>query len=379
MIKTRLRKLPWLQAAAAGITLLLSSITAAQSPPWQVFAQADDRPRLSVSQSASLLDFMRAQETTPVGSRALPTDILIDGLLHTALLPGGFSEARVCPGIIELQVVGQATNGLPQRPSVPIRTSPGGITYIEVAAPTSSQPLRVLSQSVSSAPSAMQGLRRQVHALSRLPANQDCRVSVERENLVAAAPPAAAATALVPPALVPPALVSPALVSPALLVPPPAPLAPPPVLAAKTQAAAELPPPPAPELKRKHTLSSEMLFQFGGSRVQDLTPQGHAEIVRIARALKEQIRSIQSISVQGHTDPMGSAKTNKRLSSERAETVRKILINSGIPSRKIQAEGLSTSQLLVTDCQRRGDSKKDRLACNAPNRRVEIITNSSRG
>jgi OOP family OmpA-OmpF porin len=132
-------------------------------------------------------------------------------------------------------------------------------------------------------------------------------------------------------------------------------------------------------LKRKHTLSSEMLFQFGGSRVQDLTPQGHAEIVRIARALKEQIRSIQSISVQGHTDPMGSAKTNKRLSAERAETVRKILINSGIPSRKIQAEGLSTSQLLVTDCQRRGDSKKDRLACNAPNRRVEIITNSSRG
>jgi len=374
MIKTRLRKLPRLQAAIAGFTLLLSSLTAAQSPPWQVFAQADDRPRLSVSQSASLLVFMRAQETTPVGSRALPTDILIDGLLHTALLPGGFSEARVCPGIIELQVVGQATNGLPQRPSVPIRTSPGGITYIEVAAPTSSQPLRVLSQSVSSAPSAMQGLRRQVHALSRLPANQDCRVSVERENLVAAAPPAAAATALVPPALVPPALVS-----PALLVPPPAPLAPPPVLAAKTQAAAELPPPPAPELKRKHTLSSEMLFQFGGSRVQDLTPHGHAEMVRIARALKEQIRSIQSISVQGHTDPMGSAKTNKRLSAERAETVRKILINSGIPSRKIQAEGLSTSQLLVTDCQRRGDSKKDRLACNAPNRRVEIITNSSRG
>lgn len=374
MIKTRLRKLTCLQAAAAGFALLLSNITAAQSPPWQVFAQAEDRPRLSVSQSSSLLVFMRAQETTPVGSRALPTDILIDGLLHTALLPGGFSEARVCPGIIELQVVGQATSGLPQRPSVPIRTSPGGITYIEVAAPTSSQPLRVLSQSVSSAPSAMQGLRRQVHALSRLPVNQDCRISVERENLVAAAPPAAAATALVPPALV-----SPALVSTTPLVPLPTPLAPPPVLAAKTQAAAELPPPPAPELKRRHTLSSEMLFQFGGSRVQDLTPQGHAEIVRIARAIKEQIRSIQSISVQGHTDPMGSAKTNKRLSSERAETVRKILINSGIPSRKIQAEGLSTSQLLVTDCQRRGDSKKDRLACNAPNRRVEIITNSSRG
>lgn len=357
MIKTRLRKLPRWQAAAASITFLLSGVTVAQSPPWQVFAQADDRPRLSVSQSASLLVFMRAQETTPVGSRALPTDILIDGLLHTALLPGGFSEARVCPGIVELQVVGQATNGLPQRPSVPIRTSPGGITYIEVAAPTSSQPLRVLSQSVSSAPSAMQGLRRQVHALSRLPANQDCRISVDPENLVAAAPPAAS----------PPALVAPALV------------APPTALASKPQPVAELAPPPAPELKRKHTLSSEMLFQFGGSRVQDLTPQGHAEIVRIARALKEQIRSIQTISVQGHTDPMGSAKTNKRLSSERAETVRKILINSGIPARKIQAEGLSTSQLLVTDCQRRGDSKKDRLACNAPNRRVEIITNSSRG
>lgn len=346
MIKIRSQNLSHLRAAAALVGLVLASgLTRGQSPAWQTFAQADDRPRLSVSQSSSLLVFMRAQELIPAGGRALPTDILIDGRLHTALLPGGFSEARVCPGIVDLQVAGQATNGLQQRPSVTVRTNPGGITYVEVAGPTASQPLRVLSQTASAAPSTMQGLRRQVHALSRLPANQDCRVTVEPEDLVAAAPPA-----------------------------------PPPVMAPKPQPVADLPPAPAPapELKRRHTLSSEMLFQFGGSRVQDLSPQGHAEIVRIARLLKDQIRSIQSISVQGHTDPMGSAATNKRLSTERAETVRKILINSGIPARKIQAEGLSTSQLLVTDCQRRGDSKKNRLACNAPNRRVEIITNSSR-
>lgn len=301
---------------------------------------------------------MRAQEATAVGARALPTDILIDGRLHTALLPGGFSEARVCPGIIELQVAGQATHGLQQKPSVTVRTNPGGVTYIEVAGPTTSQPLRVLSQTTGSAPSAMQGLRRQVHALSRLPTNQDCRISPESENLVAAAPPAP----------VPPPLPAPAPARAPMVAAQPAPAA----------TVADAAPAPTLELKRRHTLSSEMLFQFGGSRVQDLSPQGHAEIVRIARLLKEQIRSIQSISVQGHTDPMGSAATNKRLSAERAETVRKILINSGIPARKIQAEGLSTSQLLVTDCQRRGDTKKSRLACNAPNRRVEIITHSSR-
>lgn len=347
-------------AAVSGL-LLMPSLTKAQSPSWQTFAQADDRPRLSVSQSRSLLVFLRAQESTPPGTRALPTDILIDGRLHTALLPGGFSEAGVCPGIVELQVGGLATNGLQQKPTVPVRVNPGSITYIEVAAPTASQPFRVMSRTAASLQSAMQGLRRQVHALSRLPANENCQVAVETENLVAAAPPTP-------------------------LPATPLPLAPTPTLPAQVKtvqplppiASAEAPPAPAPPLKHRHTLSSEMLFRFGGSRVQDLTPQGHAEIVRIARGIKEQVRSIQSIVVQGHTDPMGSPDTNKRISAERAETVRKILINSGVPARKIQAEGLSTTQLLVTDCQRRGDSKKDRLACNAPNRRVEIVTQSGK-
>lgn len=349
--------------------LLITGLVQAQTPPWQTFAQADDRPRLSVSQSASLLVFMRAQESTPAGSRTLPTDILIDGRLHTALLPGGFSEARICPGIIELQVGGQATNGLSKKPSTMVRTSPGGVTYIEVAAPTASQPLKILSQTSGSAQNAMQGLRRQVHALSRLPSSGDCRISAEPETLVATAPPV-----ILPP--LPPANLPPLPLAPAPLPLAPAPITPPPPVALTP--VTEAPIAPALDIKRRHTLSSEMLFSFGGSRVQDLTPQGHAEIVRIARVIKEQLRNIQSIVVQGHTDPMGPPVTNKRISTERADTVRKILINSGVPARKIHAEGLSTSQLLVTDCQRRGDSKKDRLACNAPNRRVEIVTTSSK-
>jgi OOP family OmpA-OmpF porin len=148
------------------------------------------------------------------------------------------------------------------------------------------------------------------------------------------------------------------------------------VAAAPAQADPEPPAAPAAEptpLKRRHNFSAELLFRFGGYRVEDLTPQGHAEIVKLARVIKEQSRQVQSVLVQGHTDPMGTAASNLRISRERAETVRKILLNSGLPARKVQAEGRGSSDLLVTDCKPKATSRQDRLACNAPNRRVEIL------
>lgn len=126
-------------------------------------------------------------------------------------------------------------------------------------------------------------------------------------------------------------------------------------------------------LKRRHNFSAELLFRFGGYRVEDLTSQGHAEIVKLARVIKDHSRQLQSVLVQGHTDPMGPAASNLRISQERAETVRKILLNSGLPARKVQAEGRGSKELLVTDCKPKSISRQDHRACNAPNRRVEIL------
>jgi outer membrane protein OmpA-like peptidoglycan-associated protein len=368
-----------LLGATAALVLFMAMNSQAQGNPlrWETFARADDRPRLAVAQSAGLLVFMRRpgsgaqQEPAP----ALPADIFIDERLHTALLPGGFSEARVCPGVIELQLGGQATTGLRQKPSLLVQVRPGSITYIDVDSPTAARPITVRA-SADSDGQLLNGLRRQVHALSRLPSGQPCRTSPEGENLLASAP--AMPTPVTP---VIAALPAPPPVQPLPAVEPaPSSPAPQPHPAPTPVAAVSKPQPTAQPRsgKRRHSLSSEMLFRFGGYRVQDLTPQGHAEIVKLARNIREQTRHIQSVVVQGHTDPMGPAAANQRISNERAQTVRKILINSGLPARKIQAEGMGSSQLLVTDCKGQGVSRQDRLACNAPNRRVEILVNSTK-
>lgn len=370
-------------AVAASLLVALSSQAQGSPPRWETFARADDRPRLTVAQSAGLLVFMRRprsgteQEPAP----ALPADIFIDERLHTALLPGGFSEARVCPGVIELQIGGQATTGLRQKPSLLVQVKPGSITYIDVDSPTAPRPMAVRASADADA-QTLAGLRRQLHALSRVPTGQPCRTSADNENLLASAPTASTPVTPVTPIVPAPLPVQPLPVIEAANQAPQPDLAPSPTptpTPTPTQMAAVSGPMPdaAPRAgKWRHSLSSEMLFRFGGYRVQDLTAQGHAEIVKLARAIREQTRHIQTVLVQGHTDPMGPASANQRISNERAQTVRKILINSGLPARKIQAEGMGSSQLLVTDCKSRGVSRQDRLACNAPNRRVEILVNS---
>ncbi|MBM3363448.1 MAG: hypothetical protein FJY42_12440 [Betaproteobacteria bacterium] len=337
---------------------LLSVAGHTQTSPykWETFASAEDTPRLSLAQNAGLIVFIRRPEASSGLSGTLPTDILVDERLHTSLLPGGFSEAQVCPGLIELKVGGQATNGLRQRPSLLIEVKSNSITYIEVAAPTAPRPFRAASGDPQP---SMQGLRRQVHALSRLPSGQECRTAPPGETLMAAAPLASSPSA--PQA-----------------VPPTAGLAQTAVAATPRKPAADDPVPSSLPEKRRHTLSGEMLFRFGGYRVKDLSPQGHAELVRIARTLRERPHHIQSVVIQGHTDPMGPPATHQRIANERAQTVRKILMTSGLPAHKIRAEGLGIAQLLVADCKKQGISRDDQRACNAPNRRVEIVITAIR-
>ena len=392
MVRSRLRATAVLAVLAAAC---LNALAQSDTPRWDTFAQAADRPRLSTPQNAALLVFLRALDAPELAqAKPMPTDILIDGRFHTALLPGGFSEALVCPGIAQLQVGGQATNGLRNKPSTLIEVRPGSVNYIRVAQPNAAQIFVVQAAATTD---ALRDLRRQVHARSRLPETGDCRLSIEPENLLAMRPPTtavipaptpapAALIALAPPLAAAPPAPNPPAPAAAPVSPPPPPLPPPvavppppplqTVAAAPAQADPEPPAAPAAEptpLKRRHNFSAELLFRFGGYRVEDLTSQGHAEIVKLARVIKEQSRQVQSVLVQGHTDPMGPAASNLRISRERAETVRKILLNSGLPARKVQAEGRGSSDLLVTDCKPKATSRQDRLACNAPNRRVEIL------
>lgn len=123
----------------------------------------------------------------------------------------------------------------------------------------------------------------------------------------------------------------------------------------------------------RYNLASELLFQFGKSDVQDLLSTGETEIIRLARKIRQEHANIESVQVIGHTDPMGAKDLNLRLSQNRAETVRNILVAAGLPADRVSAKGVGDSQLVVFDCSSKRLSRAETLGCNQPNRRVEVL------
>ncbi|MCE9540644.1 MAG: OmpA family protein, partial [Bacteroidetes bacterium] len=69
------------------------------------------------------------------------------------------------------------------------------------------------------------------------------------------------------------------------------------------------------------------------------------------------------IEIAGHTDDLGDDNYNLKLSMERAETVKMILVKMGIDESRIEAIGYGEAQPLVAN-----DSEDNRLK----NRRVEF-------
>jgi outer membrane protein OmpA-like peptidoglycan-associated protein len=107
------------------------------------------------------------------------------------------------------------------------------------------------------------------------------------------------------------------------------------------------------------TLSGSVLFATGKS---ELLPIAQDKIGEVAKALKDQ--GFKKIIVEGHTDSRGSATQNIELSRARAEAVRSYLITRGIPSDKVEANGIGSSRPVADNGTPDG---------RANNRRVEIV------
>lgn len=79
---------------------------------------------------------------------------------------------------------------------------------------------------------------------------------------------------------------------------------------------------------------------------------------------------VRYINVSGHTDNIGSATYNQRLSERRANAVRVYLVSHGADASKIETYGFGKT-VPAKACPGEG-KKKERKDCLAPNRRVQI-------
>ncbi|HUQ29658.1 MAG TPA: OmpA family protein [Usitatibacter sp.] len=105
--------------------------------------------------------------------------------------------------------------------------------------------------------------------------------------------------------------------------------------------------------------TSFMLYFVEGK--DELTTESQAQLEDVFAELKR--RPLPDIVVIGHTDTVGALDFNDRLSRARAERMRELLVERGLPGERIQAAGRGKRELLVPT--------EDNVS-EPRNRRVEI-------
>lgn len=90
-----------------------------------------------------------------------------------------------------------------------------------------------------------------------------------------------------------------------------------------------------------------------------LTEQAKTELKKLAELMKKYPDS--KWRIEGHTDSQGSSEYNKKLSQERADAVKKFLINLGVNSKNLIAEGMGEDYPIADNKTEEGRQKNRRV------------------
>jgi OOP family OmpA-OmpF porin len=125
----------------------------------------------------------------------------------------------------------------------------------------------------------------------------------------------------------------------------------------------------APAPPRVERLSTDALFRFDRGDVSDISPTGLSDLAQIAARLQH--GRFDHVEIRGYTDRLGTDAYNINLSQRRANAVKTVLVQQGVPPDKIRATGLGKQDPIVQCSQPSGPAA---IQCLQPNRRVEIVT-----
>lgn len=106
-------------------------------------------------------------------------------------------------------------------------------------------------------------------------------------------------------------------------------------------------------------IKQKIQFEFGKA---DIKEESHPLLNEIVSVLQSTPR-IKKVSVEGHTDSVGSDKANQKLSEERAASVVAYLTEKGVDASRLTSKGFGESKPL---------DEADTDAARAKNRRVEF-------
>ncbi len=120
---------------------------------------------------------------------------------------------------------------------------------------------------------------------------------------------------------------------------------------------------------KDYQLSSDVLFAYGRGDYADISNAGRKAISAWMAELQRDDAQIKHIHVQGHTDPLGEEARNQLLGLQRAESLRRLLVEQGLPESIISTDSSGNREPRVHSCY---GPMAQQIACYAPNRRVEL-------
>lgn len=146
--------------------------------------------------------------------------------------------------------------------------------------------------------------------------------------------------------------------------------------AAPAPAPAPAPVKAAPK-REKVTLAADALFDLDKAVIK---PEGQAKLDELVSRLAGV--DLEVINTTGHTDRLGKAAYNQKLSERRAEAVKAYLVKKGVAADVIKTAGKGSTEPVVNcpNPSKKGEVKnfKQLVSCLQPNRRAVIEVVGSR-
>lgn len=117
-------------------------------------------------------------------------------------------------------------------------------------------------------------------------------------------------------------------------------------------------------------LPSTVLFNFGKADLN--TAAANPYLDKIARLISS--KSSKLVSIEGHSDNVGTLEANQTLSESRAKVVRDALLARGVPTTRLKAEGFAYLRPLVSNSNEEGRAQNRRVEIMILDEKVENIT-----
>jgi outer membrane protein OmpA-like peptidoglycan-associated protein len=124
------------------------------------------------------------------------------------------------------------------------------------------------------------------------------------------------------------------------------------------------PPPPKPQrvvlTASSIKISDKVQFKLGSA---ELLPESFSLLDEVVAVMRDNPQ-IELIQVEGHTDSTGGAAINRKLSGERAGSVRAYLVGKGIEQKRLVAKGFGPDVPIATNDTPEGQEQNRRVEFN---------------